>query len=187
MDKTLASRRRWLATLPALALPLHALAGYNIFTQRYTLSRDELQQRLAKRFPLRRGYSKLIEMELSAPVLSLDAQANRVRIAMRLELRNALLQPASSQGVLNVSATLVYDAPSRSIKLGEAGLDRIDLDLLNAQGSDLLTRLGNFAAHDLLQGEVLYTFEPDQLHFGPFHYEPNGISVAADGLVLSLK
>ena len=48
MDKSLASRRRWLATLPALALPLYAMAGYNIFTQRYTLSRDELPERLAQ-------------------------------------------------------------------------------------------------------------------------------------------
>ena len=57
-DTLLLDRRHWLRAalaatlLPALSLP--ARAGFNLFLNEFTATRDELQAELARRFPITR-------------------------------------------------------------------------------------------------------------------------------------
>ena len=179
-------RRQLFGSLALLALPLAARAGFNIFTSTYTLSQDELQARLATRFPMRLGHADLASVELTAPLLSLDARLNRLMVATRLALLNNLLKPQRVEGVLNFSSALKYDAPSRSILLDQPQVDRIDLDVLSERGADWLTRLGGRLARELLQDQVLYAFKPEQLKWGPKTFEPSGIKVTGDGIAVKL-
>ena len=174
-----------------LTLPIgvmeSAQAGYNLFTSTYTLSKEDLQARLETKFPLRLGTKELVSLELTAPLLSLDAKANRVLIAAKIGIVNALLKPQRIEGILGVSSALKYDAATQSILLDQPSTDRFDLEVLDERASQLLTRMGTYLAREALQNEVLYALKPEQLKFGFKSLELTGIKVVEDGIALAVK
>jgi len=168
-----------------LVPPAHA--GFNLFTSTYTVGKDDLQTRLAARFPLRMGSKDLLAIEATAPLLSLNATTNRVMIATRLSVSNGVLRSQTLEGVLGISSALKYQASTKSILLDQPSTDKFDLDLLSERSAEFITRMGSVLVREALHDQVLYSFTPEQLKFGPKTFEVTGLKVQDDGLAISVK
>lgn len=181
---TLLSRRQWLG-LPVLVLPVAATAGYNFWTGEYTLSHQELQAQVEKKFPLKLRYSELFEVRLTEPVLSLDATTNRASLATQVQIRNPIVQPRQVQGHLALSSGLRFDVASNAIRLDQPTAERVELEGLNSQGAQQLQTVGAVVAQELLRDYALYTFKPEELRRFGKTFEPGAITVMADGIKVS--
>ena len=181
---TLLSRRQWLG-LPVLVLPVAATAGYNFWTGEYTLSHQELQAQVEKKFPLKLRYSELFEVRLPEPVLRLDATTKRASLATQVQIRNPIVQPRQVQGHLALSSGLRFDVASNAIRLDQPTAERVALEGLNSQGAQQLQTVGAVVAQELLRDYALYTFKPEELRRFGKTFEPGAITVMADGIKVS--
>jgi len=179
------TRRALLGMGVALAAS-QALAGFNFFTGKYTLTRDELQQLLVRRFPLTRGHGMLINVTLSDPQLSLEAAANRVAIAATVSIASALL-PQPVDGQITISSALRYDPPTRTLYLEQPDVEHIALEGVNGQDAEHLQRIGAAVGRELLQDQPLHTFRAKDLTVGLKTYEIGAITVHEDGISVQLK
>jgi len=158
-------------------------AGFNFFTSEYTASREELQARIDKRFPLTQRHGALFSVTLHDPRLGLDAQANRAAITTGVTIESALLaQPAV--GTLTLSSALRYDPSTLALRLMEPTVEHIELQGMTGQR---LQRIGAVVARELLEGEALHTFRPEELTVGRKTYEIGDITVRTDGITVQLK
>jgi hypothetical protein len=179
------ARRTLLGAGAALAAS-QALAGFNFFTSQYTLSREQLQQLIARRFPLTRGSGDLFSVTLSDPQSSLEAAANRIAIATKVVMASALL-PQPVNGQITLSSALRYDPPTRALQLEQPTVEHIAFDGITGQDAERLQRIGAVVAQELLQGWVLHTFSTKELTVGFKTYQIGDITVHEDGISVQLK
>ena len=111
-------------------LVLVALVGCNANETVVTLTRDEIQARVAPRFPITKNWLVLSAV-LSEPEIFLSEGANQIGINTRVELNIPFLKPIS--GYLGVAATPRYDAESKSLYLDQATVERLDLPELTPE------------------------------------------------------
>ena len=190
LSLTRPTRRRALGALlgaAALQAPFAAFAGFNFFTSEYTASRDELQAQIARRFPVAERYAELFTVGLRDPQLGLDAATNRAAITATLTIASPLLGGAPVQGTVAVSSALRYDAATRALRLDQPKAERIELQGLGGRDGERLQRVGALVAQELLQGQPLRTFKPEELTVGRKTYEIGDITVLADGIKVQLK
>ena len=184
------SRRRLLRSLlgaTALQLPLAALAGFNFFTSEYTISRDDLQKQIAKRFPVQQRYAEIFTVGLSDPQMRFDAAANRATITARLSSRNPLFNPQVVDGSVAISSALRYDASTRSLRLEQPKTERLELQGLSGRDAERLQKIGELVAQELLRDYALRTFTADELTVGRKTYEIGAITVEAEDIRVELK
>ena len=95
-----------------------------------TLTRDEIQARVAPRFPITKNWL-ILNVALSEPEIFLSEGANQIGINTLVELNIPFLKPIS--GYLAVAATPRYDAESKSFYLDQATVERLDLPELTPE------------------------------------------------------
>jgi hypothetical protein len=171
----------------AAGTPFAALAGFNFFTSEYTLTRDELQAQIAKRFPVRQRYAELFSVSLRDPQLTLDAAGNRAAITAAMTIGSPLLQPSSVEGTVSVSSALKYDLPALTLRLHEPRAERIVLQGLSGRDAERLQQIGGLVAQELLRDYPLRTFKPEELTVGRKTYEIGDITVQQDDIKVALK
>jgi hypothetical protein len=180
----MSSRRRWcrdtvsamLASVLGLPAP-KAHAGYNIFLNEYTASRDELQAELARRFPVTRRMGELAAVSLHDPRLSLDAKANRATLTSRLAMLSPLLRPDPLGGQVAVSSGLRWDAATLSVRLQDPRMEQLRIDGVVAGEALHLERVAGPVAQEALQGLALHTFQPGEI---PLGLKVRAITIGAD-------
>lgn len=177
--------RRQLLSLPLLALPLVASAGYNFWTREYTLSRAELQAQMLKHFPKQLRYGELFEVQVTDPLLALNAPANRVALAVQVQIRNPFIQPRQVQGALTLSSGLKFDAATNAIRLDQPTADRVELEGMRGQDARQLQSIGASVVQELLRDYALHTFKPEELSRFGKTFEPGAITVLEDGIKVS--
>lgn len=115
------SSKTWLILLLAF---LVTIVGCKSGETVVTLTRDELQARVAPRFPITKNWL-VLSVTLSEPEIFLSEGANQIGINTLVELNIPLLKPIS--GYLGVAAMPRYDAESKSFYLDHATVERLDL------------------------------------------------------------
>lgn len=103
---------------------LITLAGCKANETVVTLTRDEIQARVAPRFPITKNWL-VLSLVLSEPEIFLPEGTNRVGINTRVELNIPLLKTIS--GYLGIAAAPRYDAEAKSFYLDQATVERLDL------------------------------------------------------------
>lgn len=171
----------------ALQAPFAALAGFNFFTSEYTASRDELQDMIAKRFPVSERYADIFNVGLREPQLTLDARTNRAAITAMLTIASPLLAASPVQGIVSVSSALRYDPNFRALRLDQPKAERLELQGVEGHDAERLQKIGALVAQELLQGQILRTFTPEQLTVGRKTYEIGAITVLESGIKVELK
>ena len=173
--------------LLAALLPASALAGFNFFLSEYTASRDELQAQIGKRFPVQQRYAEIFTVTLRDPQLGLDARANRAALTAVLSIASPLLRAGTVEGVVSVSSALWYDAPARTLRLDQPKAERLELQGVGGRDAERLQQIGAVVTQELLNGQALRTFTPEELTVGRKTYEIGAITVLADGIKVELK
>ena len=179
-------RHLFLAALGA-TLPWRAWAGFNFWNSEYTATRAELQAMIAARFPLSQRYAQIIMVGLSEPQLGLNAAANRAAITARVSIASPLLRAGQVRGTVELSSALRYDAVARALRLEQPRAERLELQGVGGADAERLQRIGSLVAQELLEGQVLRTFTPQELSFGRTTYQIGDITVLDDGIKVHLK
>lgn len=116
-----------------LALLASIVLGCNSREVVVSLSRDEIQKRVAPLFPITKNWL-ILSIALSDPDIFLSEGAHQVGLNTRVELNIPLLQPIS--GYLAVAAVPRYDTESKSFYLDQATVERLDLPGLRPELQD---------------------------------------------------
>lgn len=191
-DASSASSRRPLlrAALAAMLVPAlcmaarPARAGLNLLTNEFTVSRDELQAELAKRFPIARRYGELASVSLHDPQLTLDGSANRATLASRLEIVSPVLRPSSIGGRVAMSSGLRWDGEGLSVRLKDPRTEQVRIDGITGSDAQTLERISAAVVKEALQGYPLRTFRPEELGFG---FKVQRITIGADEIKVQFE
>lgn len=111
----------WLILSLAILL---AIVACNSNEVTVTLTRDEIQARVAPRFPITKNWL-VVNIVLREPEIFLPEDANQIGINMLVDVNVPLLKTIS--GHLKATAVPRYDAESRSFYLDQATVERLDL------------------------------------------------------------
>ncbi|MFE8645223.1 hypothetical protein ACFX58_09085 [Sphingomonas sp. NCPPB 2930] len=176
-----------LGGLAAGTWPHPVRAGYNIWTGTYTVSRDEVQAGIAKRFPVGLRYLEMFEVKLTSPRVVLLPDTNRLSVTVDATVRNPLFLPTPVPGVLAISSGLKFDAAARAVRLHEPTAERLTLQGLSANDSRNLQALGATVARELLRDYPLHTFTEDELRLGNRKLEIGEITVTDAGLTVDVR
>lgn len=154
-----------------------ARAGLNLLLNEFTVTRDELQAELARRFPITRRRGELASVSLHDPQLALDGSANRATLASRWVLASPLLRPAPLGGRVAVSSGLRWDEAGLAVRLQDPRAERLRIDGVTGSDAQNLERLCAAAVQEALQGYPLQTFRPEDR---PFGLKVQRITIGAD-------
>lgn len=173
----------------ALALGASLLVACAGVPRSITLSEAELQAQLAKRFPLQRSLLDSIELQLSDPVLRLDASANRLLTELTLQ-GSERRSGRSLQGRLALDYGLRWEPSDgsvrlvqprvRSLQFGDAGL--------SSRRAEMLQQMGVAWAERLLDDLVLYRLPEARLQaLRAAGYRPGTLQVTPAGLEITVE
>lgn len=101
-----------------------AIVGCNAHEMVVSMTREEIQARVAPSFPLTKSWF-VVTVVLSEPEVFLVEEANQIGIAMRVEVTIPFLKPIS--GHLRAAAVPHYNAQSKSFYLEDATIEQLDL------------------------------------------------------------
>jgi hypothetical protein len=180
-----ARRVMWLAAVMGLvtsALGTHAWAGYNVWTGEYTLSKQELQTLVERRFPASMRYAQVLTVRLTRPRIDLNGGANRVTTHLDAQITNSMLPAPPINGSVALDSGIRYDAATRAVLMDNPNVSKVDLDGTPPQYRDLMNAIGNVVAQEVLKDYPLYTFTPEELHVGGKDVQPGTITVDDDGI-----
>lgn len=170
-------------TLLACANPLVT----SVTQRRFTLPEDQLQQALARRFPVEQRVVDLLDVRLSAPRLSLLPASNRLGTEVALNLVERL-RGTRYDGSVALEYGLRFDSKDQSIRLTDVRVSRFSLGGLPAPYQDLISRYVPRLAERLLDGYLLHQFtEQDLGWIGSLGLEPAALQITPAGLSVALQ
>lgn len=180
----------WLVAAVGLAgavASTDARAGYNVWTGEYTLSKQELQTLVERRFPASMRYAQVLTVRLTRPRLDLNGGANRVTTHLDAQITNSMLPAPPINGSVVLDSGIRYDAPTRAVLMDNPNVSKVDLDGTPPQYRDLMNAIGNVVAQEVLKDYPLYTFTREELHVGGKDVQPGTITVDDDGIRVKVE
>ncbi|AIY40993.1 putative transmembrane protein [Collimonas arenae] len=176
-----------LGALSSLSIAASAWAGYNIWSNEYTFTQQQLQTTMARKFPLRLRYAEVFNVDLKSPQLSLNSPQNRVVTLVNVSVVSPLLLPTPLNGTITLSSRLKYDRAARAIRLDSPTVDTIDFSSVPPQYKQQLNQIGAVVAEQVLKDYPIYTFTADELRLNGKTFEPGEITVQTDGIAVQIN
>ena len=174
------------AAVALCALLLAACAGV---PRSITLSEAELQAQLAKRFPVQRSLLDSVDLQLSDPVLRLDAAANRLATELTL-LGSERRSGRSLQGRLALDYGLRWEPSDGSVRLVQPRVRSLQFGdaALSSRRAEMLQQMGVALAERLLDDLVLYRVPEARLQaLRSAGYRPGTLQVTPAGLEIGIE
>jgi hypothetical protein len=178
-----ARRRFFLAALCALPIAsvTHAASIFPFIPDHYTFSQKQVQDAVARKFPIQRTASQIFDVVLSNPSVGMAPDRNRVTVRVDARLATPFM-PNPVNGAFTLSTQLGYDAQSRSVVLLSPSVDDSQFTGDAAQYNQQIAAAGALLAAQLLDHYPIYTFKPEELQFAGVSYEPGTITVLSNGI-----
>lgn len=179
-------RRRWLASactaLLATACTPVCVAADSL--PAYTISPQQLQAALGRRFPLRFAAGGLLQLTVREPVLRLLPDADRVAAEMALVASGPALARAST-GEFDIDFALRYERNDRTLRAHQLRIRSLRISGLPPGYPELLDALGQALALRTFGEVVLYRLEAGDLRLADvMGLEPETVRVTERGLVI---
>ncbi len=186
-------RRTLLITLPlasiepgGLALAPAAESEADAGPSGQRVSTGQLQQALARRFPLRYPAAGLFDLHVRTPHLRTLPDQNRLLAEMAIEASGPALHRAH-EGSFDVDFTLRYEASDRTLRAQDLRLSRLRFPTLRPDVVKLLDAYAPALAAQSLQEVVLHQLQPQDLKaIDAMGMQPGPITVTDTGLVIGL-
>ena len=177
------SRRRLLGSL-ALSGCLPACASTAGGVPRYRISMGQLEQALARRFPLRHSLQGLLRLELPAPRLRTLPHENRIAAEFTLTAGGPALR-RELQGLFDLDFALRYEPQDRTIRARQPRVNLFQIAGLPREAADSLVAYGPALAEHALHDLVLHQLRPEDLALADtMGLQPGAIHVESAGLVV---
>jgi hypothetical protein len=181
-----AVRRRRGLLGAALGLALASAGCNGPSGSRVTLSLEQMQEKMATRFPRRYPVAGLAELNLQTPRLNLRPERNRINAVMAVEASGPVLRNAVT-GSLDLDFALRFEPADQTVRATELQVNALQFDGLSAQASALLAGLGPQLAQQALREVVLYQVRlQDLARADRLGLQPGRITVTAQGLEIEL-
>jgi hypothetical protein len=150
----------------------------------YTVSAEQLQRAVGRRFPLRYAVADLLRVSVREPVLRLLPEANRIAAEMALEVRG--LEPGRSlTGEFDLDFALRYERSDRSLRAHQLRVRSLRVPGLPPPYPELLDAFGEALAQQSFGEIVLHRLEPADLRLADvMGLEPQTVTVTERGLVI---
>jgi hypothetical protein len=163
--------------------PLAACASVGAGGQpRYRISREQLQEVLAERFPLRYALSGLLELQIREPHLQLLPEQNRIATQLPIEVSGPALERGYS-GWIDLDFALRYEAGDRTLRAHRIRVQSVRLPGLAPDAAALIDAYARAASERALLEVVVHRLRPADLALADtMGFEPGDITVHADGL-----
>jgi hypothetical protein len=181
--------RGWPARLALSALALGSLVACASLLGPRTveISREELQSKLGKQFPVTKRLMKLLDVRADTPRLNLLPGQDRVAATFDLTAKE-LLMGQDYNGTVGLSFGLRYEPRDLTIRLSQVKIEQVRIDGLPPAYQRLLTGLGAQIAESSLQDYAVHQFKPEDLRSADrMGYEVGEIHVTGTGLAVKLK
>ena len=150
----------------------------------YTISTQQLQEAVARRFPLKYPVGGLLDLTFLTPQLRLLPTLNRLGTDMVVNASGPALQRAYS-GTFDIDFSLRYESSDQSIRAYQLRVNSLRLDGLPPGPSALVEALGPSLAGQTLQEVVLHRLKPEDLALANgMGLEPATVTVTARGLTI---
>lgn len=149
-------------------------------------SEAELNQMLAKRFPLERRLAGMLDVSLSHPRLTLKGAAGRLSTEFDLQARDRLLGH-DWQGRLSIEHGLRVDHSDHSLRVADPRVRALTLDggAGPRPGADV-ERLGALLVEKLLDGATVYQLKPEQVaRLRQAGYDLGEVKVSDSGVLVT--
>ena len=169
-------------TLAAVAF---AALGCNTLTAqpRFTVSKDQLQQVVAKRFPMRYPIAGLLDLAVQAPEILLLPEKNRLTATMQVEASGTALNRKQA-GTFEVEFALRYEVSDRTLRATSLRFKRLDFPGLRPEASQMLNLYGQALSEKALLEVALHQLRPQDLAMADvLGMQPGSITVTEQGLV----
>jgi hypothetical protein len=151
---------------------------------RFVVSKEQLQQVVAKRFPLRYPLAGLLNLEVQAPEIRLLPEHNRLNAVMAVEASGAALNRKQT-GTFEVEFALRYEVSDRTLRATGLRFKRLNFPGLQPMASDMLNLYGQTLSEKALLEVVLHTLKPQDLGMADgLGMQPGSITVTDKGLVV---
>lgn len=153
-----------------------------------TITQDELQQKLAAKFPLQKRVLEVFNVTVTTPSLMLQPQSNQIATELKMTVHDRLMN-RDYQGVFGASFGLRFDPGAGALKLANVRVSKVEINGASPLVSNaLLGNLGRMLVEDQLEGYAIYRFKPEDLRSADrWGYTVGGIDVAAQGLLVHLQ
>lgn len=182
----LGPRRRWLLGA-CLAPLLTGCEGPVPGPRSILLSRERLEELLARRFPYTRRWAGLAELTLQGPRVRLLPAGNRLGAGLEFTL-SELLGGARLAGELDLDCGLRFDAQEGAVRMVEVRVQRLDVTAPSPAQRALVAQYAPPVVERLLEGAVLYRVPPEQLaRAREFGLGVMTLRVQPDGLLIELE
>ncbi|MDR6213884.1 DUF1439 domain-containing protein [Paracidovorax wautersii] len=186
-DRTL-PRRALLNAAPAVLLMatglLRPLAAHA--APRYTVPREEIEEAVKQRFPLRYPVSNLATLAVLAPRIGLKPDVNRLNADLPVEASGPVLR-RTYNGRLNVDFGLRYEPKDRTLRAHDLQINALEFPDLPPEAALLLSQYGPQLARQSLGEVVLHTLKPEDLALPDgLGLQPGAITVTDRGLAVKL-
>jgi hypothetical protein len=177
-------RRNSLIAAAGWALaPLWAWSSSEAWAQPgYRISREQLQQVLAERFPLRYALPGLLELRIREPRLRLLPEQNRIATELAIEASGPALG-RSYPGFIELDFALRYAAGDRTLRAHQIRVQSVRLPGLARDAAALIDAYARAATERALLEVVVHRLRPGDLALAEtMGLEPGDITVQPDGL-----
>jgi hypothetical protein len=150
------------------------------------LSQADLEQKLARVFPLQRKVLEVFSVTVDKPQVSFLPPSQRVSMALNVTLQDRL-QGREYRGGLRVSFGLRYDPLATALRLREVRVEALQIEGLSHTAQEAVTRLGSLLAQDKLEGLELYRFKAeDAARADRLGYTVGSVDITTEGVLLRL-
>ncbi len=166
-------------------LPLGACATFPFIPTHYTFTLPQIQQAVARRFPIQRRVSGLLDLLVDQPIVGTRPDQNRMAVAAHAHIESPLLQ-APADGRFSVTSGVAYDAQRLAIVLRQPSIESLDFPDLNPAYRGEVRAALDLAVAQLLEGYPLHTFKQEELSFAGVRYAPADITVERAGVRVNI-
>lgn len=155
--------------------------------RRLTLSADELQTAVARRFPIEQRVAELLDVRLSTPRLRLLPDSGRVSTELDLEISERL-RLSRHPAKLSLDFGLRFQTSDRSVRLRDVRVQELVLTRLSPAYQNLMNRYAPPLAERALDGIMLHQVsEADWNQLQRLGLQPGEFTVTAQGLSLDFR
>lgn len=150
---------------------------------RFTVSKDQLQQVVAKRFPMRYPIAGLLDLAVQAPEIQLLPEKNRLSATMAVEASGPALNRKQA-GTFEVEFALRYEVSDRTLRATALRFKRLTFPGLRPEASEMLNLYGQALSEKALLEVALHQLRPQDLSMADaLGMQPGSITVTEQGLV----
>jgi hypothetical protein len=150
------------------------------------VTQAQLEELLARRFPLTRRVLEIFDVTVSAPRLRLLPEANRIATDFDLASTDRLLR-AQHRGTLGLSFGLRFEPSDNTLRVTQVKLERLQIDGAPAPLQRHFERLGTLLAELGLDDQVIHTLRAKDVEAVQGRgYRPSELRVTPRGLLITL-